>query len=126
MLARAGGCGPRHNTGRALTADVDRDGHASAVEQFLGSDPIDAASTPESVAVADSRFDGEDDDDPGCTGQAPAGTTFPPDPGRDVFDSSMDLDDYDLAVGSGSCRVDFSARGPVIVQRGAPRRTPPR
>jgi hypothetical protein len=116
--------------GAALTpdADGDGDGHASAVEQLLGSDPADAASTPESVAVADSCFDGADNDgdglvdgdDPGCTGQAPAGTTFPPDPGRDIFDSSMDLDDYELVVGSGTCRVDFSARGPVIVERGAP------
>jgi hypothetical protein len=116
-------------SGHALPAsvDADGDGHVDTVEVALGSDPDDAASTPESVAVAGSCFDGIDNDgdglvdlaDPGCTVPAPVGDKFPG-PGSDVFDSSLTLDDYELDVAGNVCRVDFDAAGPVVVTRGAP------
>jgi len=115
--------------GRALppSFDADDDGHVDAIETRLSSDPADAASTPESVALAGSCFDGLDNDgdaavddaDSGCTVLAPATDKFPA-AGLDVFDSTMTLDDYALAVGGGTCLVDFAATGPVVVQRTSP------
>jgi hypothetical protein len=108
--------------------DGDRDGVADVVETALGSNPASAASTPESVASPPSCLNGSDDDgdgqtdlaDPGCTVPPPVKTAFPA-AGQDVFDSSLRLDDYVFDAGSlGTCTFDFTARGPVVVQRGAP------
>jgi hypothetical protein len=107
--------------------DADDDRHVDTVETALGSDPNDAASTPESVALAGSCFDDLDNDgdgtvdidDPGCTVPAPVDDKFPP-AGSDVFDSSLSLDDYALDVAGNVCLVDFDASGPVAVSRAAP------
>lgn len=108
--------------------DGDGDGVADVVETALGSNAGSAASTPESVASPPSCLNGADDDgdgqtdlaDPGCTAPPPDKTAFPG-AGVDVFDSSLRLDDYVFdAGGFGTCTLDFDARGPVVVQRGAP------
>lgn len=108
--------------------DGDHDGVASVVETALGSDPGLGTSTPESVASPPSCLNGADDDgdgqtdlaDPGCTAPPPEKSVFPG-AGLDVFDSSLRLDDYVFDAGSlGTCTFDFNARGPVVVQRGAP------
>jgi len=110
------------------TLDADQDGVAGVVEMALGSDPGVKASTPESFATPPSCLNGVDDDgdsqtdldDAGCTAPPPDRSTFPG-AGLDVFDSSLRLDDYVFDAGSfGTCTLDFDARGPVVVQRGAP------
>lgn len=111
--------------------DADADGHLDGLETELGSDPADAAKTPESVALAGSCLDGLDNDgdgaiddaDPGCTAPAPVDMTFPG-AGTDAFDSSLTLDDYPFSVGIGTCRVNLDASGPVVVRRGAPGGSP--
>lgn len=116
--------------------DADADGHVDAVETPLGSNPADAASTPEHVAVPESCFDDVDNDgdgtiddlDSGCLGQEAVDDRFPATAGLDIFNSSMTLDDYQLAlanlvprgIAGPLCTIDFTAEGPVIVQRGAP------
>jgi hypothetical protein len=118
----------------ALPANIDGDGdgYVDALETALGSDPAVQASTPESVARAGSCFDGEDNDgdaavddtDTGCTAPEPVESTFPG-AGMDVFDSSLNLDDYDVDIGGGiHCLFDLSASGPVAVTRSAPAGTP--
>jgi hypothetical protein len=120
--------------GLPVSLDADGDGWANPVESRLGSDPNDAAKTPESVAVAGSCFDGLDNDgdgqtddaDPGCTAPKPSDTTFP-DAGSDAFDSSLSLDGYPFALdipGTMICKIDLDAGGPVVVERGAPAGTP--
>jgi hypothetical protein len=114
----------------ALPGGVDADGDdfIDGIETQLGSDTADATSTPESVAVAESCFDGEDNDrdgvvdvgDPGCTVAEPVEGTFPAG-GVDVFNSALSLDGYALDVlGMGTCIVDFEGQGPVVVQRQEP------
>lgn len=113
----------------ALDASLDADGddHADLVEIFLGADPGDPASTPESVAVVASCIDGADNDldglvdaaDPGCHPQGFVRGAFPA-PGLDVFDSEMILDAFALASPLGVCPLDFDGRGPVVVERSAP------
>ncbi len=118
----------------ALPVGVDADGDdfIDGIETQLGSDTADATSTPESVAVAESCFDGEDDDgdgavdidDPGCTVPEPTEGTFPA-AGVDVFNSALSLDGYALDVlGMGTCIVDFEGQGPVVVQRQEPTGNP--
>jgi hypothetical protein len=108
--------------------DGDDDGFIDGIETPLGSDPGDPTSTPESVAVSESCFDGEDNDgdggvdidDPGCMVPEPAEGTFPG-AGFDVFNSSLSLNGYALQVpGIGTCEVDFEGQGPVVIERQTP------
>lgn len=116
----------------ALTAlpaalDTDGDGWIDTVENQLGSDPANPANTPESVAIPVSCFDGLDNDldsfaddtDPGCQPPDLFKGTFPA-AGADRFESTINLDDYDLATGSGICPLDFQGSGPTVVERGDP------
>jgi hypothetical protein len=107
--------------------DADQDGWIDGLETLLGSDPGDAAKTPESVANPPACTDGTDNDGDGATDVADSGCTVPPavdgtfpPAGMDVFDSHMTLDGYALAIGPATCSVDFDAHGPAVVQRGAP------
>jgi hypothetical protein len=111
--------------------DTDQDGHLDGIEIRLGSDPADATRTPESVAVAGTCLDGNDNDgdgasdgdDPGCTAPVPSDVTFPG-AGEDAFDSSLSLEAYPFAIGTGICTVSLEGSGPVVVQRGAPAGSP--
>jgi hypothetical protein len=107
--------------------DGDRDGELDGLEMHLGSDPAAAASTPESVAAPPTCLDGLDNDadgqadldDPGCAPPTVSDETFPG-AGLDAFDSRLTLEAYPLVTTFGTCPVDFAARGPTVVQRGAP------
>lgn len=107
--------------------DTDGDGWIDTVENQLGSDPANPANTPESVAIPVSCFDGLDNDldsfaddtDPGCQPPDLFKGTFPA-AGADRFESTINLDDYDLATGSGICPLDFQGSGPTVVERGDP------
>jgi len=107
--------------------DADKDGFAGTTESYLGSDPSDAASTPESIAIPSTCSDYVDNDldsltdadDPGYTPTRLSIDTFPA-AGLDVFDSSLSLDAYELETEFGICPVDFEARGPTCVQRADP------
>ncbi|MGQ0668436.1 MAG: DUF7450 family protein, partial [Actinomycetota bacterium] len=107
--------------------DTDGDGWIDTVESHLGSDPANPANTPESVAIPVSCFDGLDNDldgfadeaDPGCQPPDLFKGTFPA-AGADRFESTINLDDYDLATGFGICPLDFQGSGPTVVQRGDP------
>ena len=114
--------------GAGVQRDIDGDGHSSTLEVCLESDPDDPNSTPESFAVADVCEDLEDNDgdglvdgdDPGCSPATIAVENFPP-AGLDVFESTLELDAFDLEIPNvGVVQVDFQGVGPVCVQRGAP------
>lgn len=118
------------STGRSLPVDVDADGDGwlDQIETLLGSDPSDAAKTPESFAAPPTCLDGVDNDgdgpldlaDTGCSAPTATTDTFPA-AGTDVFDSHLVLDDYALATTSfGTCNVFFDAHGPTVVSRSAP------
>ncbi len=118
--------------GSALVAlpaavDTDGDGFIDTVEDNLGSDSANAASTPESGAVLESCIDGLDDDFDGTVDDADSGCqpphlskrVFPP-TGSDSFDSTMTLDGYTMATPLGICPLDFEGSGPTVVRRGNP------
>ena len=107
--------------------DSDRDGWMDGIEAALGSDPASASSTPESLAVPESCMNAADDDLDGATDEQDAGCKPPdierrtfPSAGIDAFDSTMELDAYDLSTPFGVCPLDFSGAGPVVIDRGDP------
>ena len=111
--------------------DADGDGFYDQLEGALGSDPKDAARTPESHALADADDNGvadacenfaDDDgdsltngDDPDCT-MDPLMIDFKP--GLDIFGSSATIQAG--ALGPGFPPQDLSLEGPVVVKRGEP------
>src|SRR5436309_3042651 len=113
---------PRGTHTLPTSIDADGDGWIDPVETTLGSDPNDATSRPESIAVPDTCFDRKDNDkdtkkdsaDPGCTPPALSMVTFPP-AGTDAMDSVMDLNGYIMQTPFGDCPVDFIGRGPIVV-----------
>lgn len=111
--------------------DADGDGWLDTLEEQLGSDPADAASTPESMAIPESCLDGADNDADGLTDDADPGCQPPeiavegfPGEGVDAFDSTIKLEGYELATRAGACPLDFFGRGPVVVLRGEPAYAP--
>jgi hypothetical protein len=113
----------------APSVDADQDGWVDTVETGLGSSASNPAQTPEHIAAQPTCLDGFDNDgdgqpelaDGGYTTAVPVGNRFPDAAGVDIFDSHIVLDDYALVTGAfGTCRIDFDAHGPTIVQRGAP------
>ncbi len=129
LLLGAGVIGDHSALSLSVSVDADGDGWIDGVETNLGSNPNDAASTPEDVATPPSCLDGVDNDGDGTTDLADSGcapatvfdTGFPSSAGVDRFDSSLTLTGYSLATTSfGTCTVDFDGRGPVVVSRSAP------
>jgi hypothetical protein len=134
LVALALAFAPRPGSALSPTLDADQDGHVGGIEGALGSLDNDPASTPESVAVPPSCLDGGDNDgdgqtdldDPGCNPPPPEDTTFPA-AGDDVFESTMNLDQYPFDFGGGTiCPVTLQAKGPTVVRREAPVAGPPR
>ena len=111
-----------------LPDSVDGDGDQSidTLEIALGSDVADAASKPESISIPLSCWDGvdndldgaADDEDPGCEASPFQTGTFPP-AGPDAFESTMQLDGYELQTPLGICPLDYIGTGPVVVERTA-------
>jgi hypothetical protein len=116
-----GSCGEAEPT----EPDLDGDDWNNDVESCLDSDPTDPNSSPESAAIPETcndhldndRDGATDQDDSGCNLPGPSFGTFPP-AGSDVFESSMVLTGYRLAIpGFGICPVDFDSHGPTCVDR---------
>ena len=107
--------------------DSDGDGWMDLVEDFLGSDPADATSVPESLAVPESCMNAIDDDGDAAVDEADLGCKPPelerrtfPAAGPDTFESTMTLSGYELTTPLGSCPLDFDGAGPTVVRRSDP------